>query len=461
MTATGRESAKIFERYVYEVAGQLWSERICLPQILQHSRLHPLRDHLEGVQSYEELFRLMLTKGVIAPDDFSVLCELLLELNRSDLLHPLYENFGRKGRKLSTGERTSTSTSRRSPLLSAVKTGSSSEFRFLLYSIGSNISMENLKTLLFLVRDLLPRSKVENIEEGSELLELLRQRNCIHEQRPEFLYTLLRDIGRDDLRSSVDEYVYGHLKAQQSFPNDPWLAPDKRHWYRKCSEEESGETENTRWFQQSYKYRLALKQLADKLTPSDLDSMKHMCNDIIPKQQLEKVGHTLDLFVALEDHDMLSLNDITFLENLLKEKKHLLRPLYTRLESSQPSSRNNTLTLQFRRPLMADNKYKMMLRKLGVGLGKREIRELKRLQHKRNHDTEGIQTGCELLQHWEEMGFISQQNTDFLQKCLTTIGRKDLIMHICAFRYFLQMQQQHEQEKPHIERTYTHEGMLD
>lgn len=462
MTVTERER---FERYVHEVADQLRSEGTCLPQILMHPRLQPLQGHLEGVQTYEELFRLLILKGVLVPDDFSVLRELLLELQRSELLHPLYEDFGGKGRKLDSGGQTATSISRipQSQCPRQRVTGSSSEFRFLLYRIGSNISVENLKTTLFLVRDLLPRSKMENLEEGSDLLELVRQRNCIHEQRPEFLYTLLRDIGRDDLHSLVDEYVYGHLRVHQPLPEDHQLlvsaAGASNCRCRKRSEGSAETGDVTRRFQQSYKYRLALKQLADKLCRSDLESMKHLCSGIIPKQQLEKVGQTLDLFVTLEDHNLLSLNDITFLEELLKEKQHLLQPLHTQQECSQSSSRKNSHTQQLKRPL-ADNlhhEYKLMLRKLGVGLGEREIKELKRLQHERNHNTEEVETGFELLQHWEEMGFVSQHNTDFLQKCLTTIGRRDLLMHTIAFHHSVQMQLE-VQEKSSPNRITTFEG---
>lgn len=452
MSAAEGEKRERFERYVQQVADQLWSEQTCLPEILGHPRLQQLslQDELAGVQSYEELFRLLLANHVLVPDDFSVLAELLTQLGRQELLAPLYEeNFGGKGLKISSGDRPLPA-QRRAPQ-------NASEFRFLLCRIGGSISQENLKTLLFLVRDLLPRSKLENVEEGSELFELVRQRNCIHHQRPEFLYTILRDIGRDDLRSMVDGYVYGHLRGHQSFPKCERVASCKRRG------EDEAETENTRWFQQAYRYRLSLKHLADKLSHCDLESMKHLCKEWIPKGQLEKVDHTLDLFLALEDHGKLCKDDVSVLEDLLTEKSHLLHPLYaTSLGSSQPNSRNNSLIVRSRRKQQPDEEYKVMLRRLGVGLGMGEIKKLTRLQHERTHATEGVKTGYELLQHWVEMGFISQQNTDFLQRCLTTIGRKDLLTHINAYRYFMDMQQlQQPQHKVHPKQRTTQEGKTD
>ena len=176
-------------------------------------------------------------------------------------------------------------------------------------------------------------SSLDTVEDGHELLELVRRRNCIDYTQPGFLYSLLRDINREDLLRRVDEYA---TEANKLLPNRAAC----------CCSRPDEEFESMKWFKQSYGYRLSLKQLADKLEARDLEAMKHFCTGLIPKVQLEKITHVLELFIALEDYDKLSQSDMSILEDILPEKKHFLRPLYTQFDSLQLNSRQTTVQHQ-------------------------------------------------------------------------------------------------------------------
>ena len=394
-----------FERQVQTMAVQLrCNEQASLPSILRHPSLLPLKDRVQGIETYDSLFELMVASQLIAADDFAVLVELLSQLKRQDLLLPLYADLGGATNRLDD-----------------VELQSASKFRFLLHSIGNSISSENLQELLFLVRDLLPRRKIDTIKDGHELLELVRRRNCIDYTRPEFLYSFLGGINREDLQQRVDEYV--HVTGATLCINQP--LPNRVV----CRQEESFE-----WFKQSFEYRLSLKQLADKLEERDLEAMKHFCTGLVPKVQLEKITHVLELFIALEDYGKLSKNDMSILEEILPEKKHFLHPFYTQTDSRQTAVQHQTI----------NKVYKETLRKIGIELRSKEIKALIALQDERNSTTESITTGSQLLQNWEELGLLSQENTEFLRRCLSEIGRSDLADHVIT--YDQQWIKDHEQE---------------
>ena len=394
-----------------------------MPDILQHHSLLPLQHRLDSINSYESLFLLLVATGTIAAEDFSVLTDLLAQMNRGDLLASLSMYLAADQCKDAAVQ---------------LQADCRSEFRFLLHSIGSSISTEQLKEMLFLVRDLLPRHKMDSVEDPHELLELVRQRDCIHWQQPCFLQTLLQDTGREDLCREVDMYVYQHLSpCHLQSPPVPCTA---------------GETKS--WFKGAYHYRVLLKQLADKLESSDLDSMKHMCTGMIPKAKLERVTHTLDLFLALEDYGKLSNMDVSILEDILPEKTHFLRPLHTQLGLMQ--SRETQETQHQAGPCL-DQDYKTMLRKVGQELTRKEVRELISLQDKRSNATAAISTGFQLLNHWEEMDLVTHRRTEFLQKCLAAIGRNDLKAHAITYQHAAQLKQTSftqakPEEEPH-ERT--------
>lgn len=66
------------------------------------------------------------------------------------------------------------------------------------------------------------------------------------------------------------------------------------------------------------RYRRMLTDLAQRLRSDEINSMKFMCNDKIPKSKQEEINTGVDLWDALEERDLLGPTDTRFLRYILE-----------------------------------------------------------------------------------------------------------------------------------------------
>ena len=64
-------------------------------------------------------------------------------------------------------------------------------------------------------------------------------------------------------------------------------------------------------------FRSLLLQLSNSLTRKELQELKLLCGDVVPRDKLETINHGLKLFDALEDLNKLSVRDRDFLASKL------------------------------------------------------------------------------------------------------------------------------------------------
>ena len=64
-------------------------------------------------------------------------------------------------------------------------------------------------------------------------------------------------------------------------------------------------------------FRSLLLQLSNSLTGKELQELKSLCGDVVPRDKLETINHGFELFEALEDLNKLSVRDTDFLESKL------------------------------------------------------------------------------------------------------------------------------------------------
>ena len=437
-----------FSRCLLEIADQLGSAQLeQFPQILQTRRLEQcIGSGLANIKSYEQLFQSMYNHSLISPDDLTVLREILEELGKADLLYPLYEarmGVRSKGLQITrgsgNGRRSKTPTSFPSDCMLSSKTASTgiSDFNLLLLNIGTRMSQENVKTLCYLLQDLLTRFKAATMQDGVDILGAVRQRNYIHDTQPDFLTTLLKDIGRDDLCYLVDEFKMTLTQHSQ----------DDKH-ASICSKLKKKSDDDKMWTRREYRFRLAMKKLADQLSPRDLETMKLLSGDVLSAVELEKIENILDLFWSLEDHGKLSIDNLFFLEELLEEKRYLLDAIYSQLSSSsQPNSRENSLTWRLKRGKVTsqegtDKSFQKMLKCIGLGLTKQEVKHLKQLPAQHTSDEDKVKTGVQLMSHWRKLELVTPANVELLRKGLNAIGRQDLCREIALYHCAAQLQQQ-------------------
>lgn len=88
-------------------------------------------------------------------------------------------------------------------------------------------------------------------------------------------------------------------------------------------------------------FRIMLNNLAHLLSERDLQSMKYLCRDLIPRGRLENIEDPLDLWDALEQRDQLGVNNTRFLRQLLTYGTEGRRDLLSILQNYECSSRPN------------------------------------------------------------------------------------------------------------------------
>ena len=445
---------ELFERLLKEVAGQLWQSH--LQDTLQEEKVKACTgaENLgERIRNYEDLFDVLVQNGAISPTDISLLSTILDKHDLGHFIWPLYEaGFGQTGLR-----RNSSSAKNQAPVANETRLQSRSrphcslctrrerrrspalseklEFKELLRDIGRRISEDDLSALLFLCQDAISRCQMEQIATGMELFTALRKRHCITARRPEFLYRILQDCGRLDLSHLVDCYVYLHLNQREQKEVD---SLDHQLHVEEGVNYEGG---------RNYKFRRSLKQLGDKLGHSDLQSMKVIAGSFIPDSKLEKVKTVFDLFILLEERGRLSPDDISFLEELLDDKVHLVHHLYQmgfgqrskkyleKVSSREDLQRMLPIYSMFS-PEQVALSFRRLLRTVGSRLTTHDINELKFLcpDEISLGCSEEIESGLDLLVMLEKRQVISAGDVTFLQDSLEHIGRKDLCTFLTIYK---------------------------
>ena len=64
-------------------------------------------------------------------------------------------------------------------------------------------------------------------------------------------------------------------------------------------------------------FRSLLLQLSKSLTRRELEGLKSLCGDVVPRDRLETINHGFELFEALEHLNLLSVRDRDFLASKL------------------------------------------------------------------------------------------------------------------------------------------------
>ena len=64
-------------------------------------------------------------------------------------------------------------------------------------------------------------------------------------------------------------------------------------------------------------FRSLLLQLSNSLTREELQALKFLCGDVVPRDKLETINHGFELFEALEHLNKLSVRDRDFLASKL------------------------------------------------------------------------------------------------------------------------------------------------
>ena len=95
-----------------------------------------------------------------------------------------------------------------------------SKYRKFIFSLGQELSTENLSSLKYLLRDLLTTSQTEGINSPTDLFVLLEQRNELGSGNCHLLKDLLRQIKRQDLVRKLEDFNRNQIAEHNHAEND-------------------------------------------------------------------------------------------------------------------------------------------------------------------------------------------------------------------------------------------------
>nr|XP_042702694.1 caspase-10 isoform X2 [Chrysemys picta bellii] len=152
--------------------------------------------NLEAVESAQDIFQLLMAKDLLNKEDTFILAELLYRIRCHFLLQKLgytketvQENLPWKGKV--------------------------SRYRQMLYELSEDITSEDLKRAMFLLRDQLPK-KLTNMS-SLELLTFLEKQDHLAQNNLQILEKICMDIS-PDLLKTVNKYKMERAQQESSLP---------------------------------------------------------------------------------------------------------------------------------------------------------------------------------------------------------------------------------------------------
>ena len=200
--------------------------------------------------------------------------------------------------------------------------------------------------------------------------------------------------------------------------------------------------------QSGREFRRTLTHLSKHIDSSTLEDLKYICQDDIGAAKLEKVKTPLDLFRALEESGKISMNDASYLADILEAEKkyHLAEKLVpfrgghssNSAFQEHPLSNNQPQHLQqntnvFDVPENQLNTYRLLLKRISSTMDLQQLRTICYLSQEAEYA--GIQhranlNGITLLNFFEQSLLISPKNLQYLRDLLHNVGRLDLCQWI-------------------------------
>lgn len=189
-----------------------------------------------------------------------------------------------------------------------------------------------------------------------------------------------------------------------------------------------------------FQFRRHLFLISNHISSSEVENLRFLCSDLLPRRKLEKVKTAFELFCLLEDTKDISTTDTAFLEELLQSlrKKHLIQPLLEQgggrglVEARTPhvaTPTEATLEYDTRKLLKA---FKDVLLAISDDLQESNVRDMALFFFNPNvaglslDEIEKIRSGNQLFLVLRDNRTITPTDVQRLRTVLETIGRRDL-----------------------------------
>ena len=161
---------------------------------------------MERVRNPLDIFQALEERGKLAMQDTSFLVQVLVSIERSNLVSDLINAGFARHDALQTNQ---------APPIQRVSPGnqqqfqSNREFLFneMLLKIAQNLNVRDVESLTYTWADSLLGMSSDRISSATQLFQLLQQRQIVTQTNLQALYNELEMIGRSDLSKRINNYL--------------------------------------------------------------------------------------------------------------------------------------------------------------------------------------------------------------------------------------------------------------
>ena len=187
-----------------------------------------------------------------------------------------------------------------------------------------------------------------------------------------------------------------------------------------------------------FTFRKHLYWISNQLSSQEVENLKFMCNDMVPRRQLERLRSGFDLFCVLEGKDLISTTKVDFLKEILEivGKDHLVKKLENEGGGrgiAEIGASNMQLSAESEAQYDAPDlkkAFKALLLKVGDELMERNVRDIAFFfqdpESLSLQDIEQLRSASRLFQKLQDQGIIGPTKLEKLRATLDVIGRKDV-----------------------------------
>ncbi|NXG48314.1 CASP8 protein, partial [Psilopogon haemacephalus] len=166
----------------------------------------------------------------------------------------------------------------------------STDFQKLLFDISESLVTTELASLKFLSLEYISMRQLEDIQNAQDFFEALQENGMIEAGNLSFLKELLYCISRIDLLAA-------HLSSSREEVERELKVPGRA---------------------QVSAYRQLLYGIAEDLTQKDVQNVKFLLRERIPKSKLQDNASMLKVFLEMERNGIIKEDDITTLKDIFK-----------------------------------------------------------------------------------------------------------------------------------------------
>ena len=190
-----------------------------------------------------------------------------------------------------------------------------------------------------------------------------------------------------------------------------------------------------------FTFRKHLYWISNQLSSQEVENLKFMCNDMVPRRQLERLRSGFDLFCVLEGKDLISTTKVDFLEEILETvgKDHLVKKLENEGDGRGiaevgheigASNMQHSAESEAQHDAPNLKAFKALLLKVGDELMEQNVRDIALFfQDPKSlslQDIEHLRSASRLFQKLHDQGIIGPTKLEKLRATLDVIGRKDV-----------------------------------